>query len=256
MDVPIRLEVSPPLARIVLDRPPVNVLDLETIELLDETLGSIAGRADLSVIVLESALDGVFSAGVDVKDHVADRARRMLSKFHSVFRHLDACDAFLIAAVDGHCLGGGCELAEACDAVLATERSTFAHPETDLGCLPPVACALLGRRVGPRLALQMILTGSPLNAMEAKGAGLVNRVCGGPTALREDLRVVVDAIVRKSVPVIRAAKRAFRSASDLPAMEGLSAAEEVYLVDLLPLEDMAEGVKAFLEKRQPRWRNR
>lgn len=253
MAAPIRLEFAPPVARITLDRPPHNVLDIATIEQLSSTIATIAPRPDLSVITLESAVDGAFSAGVDVADHVPDRVRKMLATFHSVFRQLDAIDAVTIAAVDGHCLGGGCELAMACDFILATKRSRFGQPEIDVGCFPPVACALLGRRVTPRLALEMILTGAPITAAEAKSAGLVSRICA---SLPEDVKALVESLARKSVPVVRAAKRAFRQAMEEPFLDGLAAAEETYLVDLLPLEDLAEGVKAFLEKRPPQWRNR
>ena len=110
---------------ITLDRPPVNVLDMATIESLDAALASLPDRPDLKAVVLRSAIPRTFSAGVDVRDHTRDRVSGMLAAFHGVFRRLDALPQATVAAVDGTCLGGGCELVAFCDVALATARSVF-----------------------------------------------------------------------------------------------------------------------------------
>src|SRR5262249_60720362 len=146
-----------------LARPPLNVLDVDTFADLDRALAPLASRRDVKVLVLRSAVPGVFSAGVDVADHARDRVGRMLESFHAVFRRLDTLHQATIAAVDGLCLGGGCELAAFCDVVLATPGSTFGQPEIDVGCFPPVAAAWLPRLVGPA-APAMVLGGARVTA--------------------------------------------------------------------------------------------
>ncbi|HET6897369.1 MAG TPA: enoyl-CoA hydratase/isomerase family protein, partial [Vicinamibacteria bacterium] len=118
---------------ITLDRPPVNVLDIVTIEALAAALAPLGDRSDLKAVVLRSAIPRTFSAGVDVRDHTRDRVRGMLAAFHGVFRRLDALPQATVAAVDGTCLGGGCELVAFCDVALATARSVFGQPEIDVG---------------------------------------------------------------------------------------------------------------------------
>jgi len=119
---------------ITLDEPPRNVLDLASIRALHAALVPLPDRRDLKVVVLRSAIPGTFSAGVDVKDHTKERAPEMLEAFHTVFRLLDQLPQVTLAAVDGVCRGGGCELALFSDLVLATRRSTFGQPEIDVGC--------------------------------------------------------------------------------------------------------------------------
>ena len=134
-------------------------------------LAPLAGRRDLKAIVFRSAIPGTFSAGVDVRDHTRERVAAMLEAFHGVFRRLHALPQATVAAVDGTCLGGGCELAAFCDVVLATPRSVFGQPEIDVGCFPPLAAVMLPR-VAPRAAAELILTGAPIAASEAARVGL------------------------------------------------------------------------------------
>jgi cyclohexa-1,5-dienecarbonyl-CoA hydratase len=234
-----------------LDRPPLNVLDAATIGEIADVLVGLPSRRDLKVLVLRSAVAGVFSAGVEVRDHARDRVGLMLGSFHALFRLLDGVPQATIAAVDGHCLGGGCELAAFCDVVLATPRSSFGQPEIDVGCFPPVAAALLPRLVG-RAAFEMVLSGTPIGAAEAARIGLVTRVVDDIAAETE---ACVARLAGKSRAVLALARRALRHGRDEGFREALARNERIYRDDLAATEDIEEGVRAFLEKRSPRWQD-
>src|SRR5258707_12173476 len=120
--VPMHLQEESGALWLTLDRPPLNVLDLATIRELHAAIEPLMRRRDIKALVLRSALDGTFSAGAAVLDHAKERAIEMLETFHALIRLLDALPQATIAAVDGRCLGGGCELAAVCDFVLATPR--------------------------------------------------------------------------------------------------------------------------------------
>jgi len=252
----IRLELGDPAARVatlVLDRPPLNILDLETIARLDEALSSL--DPDLQLLFLRGAGPRGFSAGVAVQDHTPDRIARALAGLHGAIRRLDALPAVTVAAVHGHCLGGGMELALACDLVLATDDARFGQPEIDLGCFPPVAAALYPKLLGASRTLELLLTGRTMTCAEAESLGLVTwRVAEGGLDLGI-ARVIAD-LTAKSAAVTRLAKRAVRAGRDRSVPEALAETERLYLDDLVRSEDMHEGLAAFLEKRPPAWRHR
>jgi cyclohexa-1,5-dienecarbonyl-CoA hydratase len=249
---PIRVEDVGGARWITLDRPPVNVLDTATIEALDQALQPLAARTDLKAVVFRSAIARTFSAGVDVRDHTRERVASMLESFHRLIRRLDGLPQATVASVDGTCLGGGCELAASCDVVLATPRSVFGQPEIDVGCFPPVATVLLPRLAG-RAAAELILTGAPIGAAEAARVGLVSRVVDD---LDAETRRVVRLLAGKSAAVLALARRALRAGGGGPFTEALTRVEDLYRDELVHVEDMEEGVHAFLEKRPPRWKDR
>ena len=248
----VRVEFRGPAALVTLDRPPLNVLDLATIRELRDALTELTARRDAKVLVLRSALSGTFSAGVDVAAHAPDEVGAMLEAFHGVFRILDAMPQLAIAAVDGRCLGGGCELAVFCDVVLATRRSVFAQPEIDVGCFPPVAAVTLPRLVG-RAAFEMILTGAPVTATEAARIGLITRVVDD---LDAEVHRWTAALATKSGAVLAIARRAVRQGGHDSFEVALARAESLYRDELIGTADCEEGVRAFLEKRPPLWTDR
>jgi cyclohexa-1,5-dienecarbonyl-CoA hydratase len=235
-----------------LTSPPVNVLDFGTIARLDAVLEAAASRSDLRVVGLRSGLAGVFSAGVDVAAHAPDRVGAMLAAFHSLARRLYHLPQATVAAVDGPCLGGACELVALCDIVVASPRARFGQPEIDLGCFPPVAAVVLPRLLG-KAGAAMILGGAPVPAEEARQLGLV-------TAVVDDVHTEADAwaarLASKSGVALRAARCAMREAAGLAFDEALGRAEAIYRDEVAGSEDAAEGVRAFTEKRPPRWRHR
>jgi cyclohexa-1,5-dienecarbonyl-CoA hydratase len=242
-------------ATVTIDRPPLNILDIPTITRLGGVITELASSPDLTLIFLRGAGDRAFSAGVSVQDHTPDKVRPMLESLHGTIRKLRDLDAVTVAAVHGHCLGGGMELALACDLVIATDDARFGQPEIELGCYPPVAAALYPARLGAGRTLDLLLTGRTLSCEEAERLGLVTRrvPAGG---LDEAVQQLTAEIGARSAPVVRLTKRAVRAGRDLPFSEALSEAERIYLQDLCEVEDMGEGINAFLEKRRPEWKNR
>jgi len=252
---PIHLHREPRIATITISRPPLNILDIPTIDRLGETIAGLAADPELLVIILRGAGERAFSAGVAVQDHTPDRVGPMLDSLHGTIRQLRDLDTVTIAAVHGHCLGGGMELAMACDLVIASDDARFAVPEIELGCFPPVATAMFPSRIGAGLTLDLALTGRMLTAEEAERLGLVTRrvSAGGLDAM---VRETAERIATRSAPVVRLTKRAVRAGRDLPFPEALAETERIYKEELLPLEDVEEGAAAFLEKRRPVWKHR
>ena len=240
---------------ITLDRPPLNVLSLPLLAEFRELLRACAASDSIDLVVIRGEGGRAFSAGVDIKDHTRAKVPEMLEAVHGVIRDLLALPQVTIAAVNGACLGGGLELASACDFIVATEESVFATPEINVGCYPPVALARFPGQIGYRRAAEMILTGRRFTAAEALSIGLITRVVPAPEldgaleALRRDLG-------GKSQAVLRIALRGLRQAALKDFPEALKRSEEIYLEELLETEDVEEGVQAFLEKRAPRWSHR
>ena len=244
------------VAWITIDRPPLNILDIPTIQQLGAAIAALDQMGpDLQAVVLRGAGDRAFSAGVSVQDHTSDKVAPMLESFHRAIRLLRDLPAVTIAAVHGHCLGGGMELALSCDLVIATDESRFGQPEVDLGCYPPVAAALYPSLIGPGRTLDLLLTGRTIDCDDAERLGLVTRrvPAFGLTAAVHEL---VAQITSKSAPVTRLIKAAVRAGRDRGFSAGLTEAERLYLDELARTEDMQEGISAFLEKRKPVWRHR
>src|SRR6267154_2776447 len=168
------VEIHGFVARIHLQNPPLNVIDIPMMEELNRALAEIEARSDISVVVLRGEGKG-FSAGVDVAGHTPDKVEEMLTKFDGVVRSLVSSKKVSVAAVHGHCLGGGAELAMVCDMVYTAEDATWAFPEIKLGCFPPVATTALFALVGHKHATELIFTGRAISGKEAAGIGLANR---------------------------------------------------------------------------------
>jgi cyclohexa-1,5-dienecarbonyl-CoA hydratase len=237
---------------LTLHRPPLNVLDIATLREIRRALKGLPTRHDLKVLVIRSALAGTFSAGTDVRDHRRERVSQMLGALHRLVLFLDQIPQVTLAAVDGRCLGGGCELALFCDLVLATPRSTFALPEIDLGCFPPVAAVWLPRLAG-RTAHEMVLLGEPVSAEDALRRGLINRVVDDLETATADL---VARLAAKSGSALALARRAVRQGLRGSVSKAIGRTERMYLEEMTRTRDSVEGVEAFLEKRRPRWSDR
>jgi len=240
---------------LTLDRPPLNVLDIVALQALRDALDELAHDRELALVFVRGAGGRAFSAGTAIQDHTPDRVPAMLAALREAVVRLRALPAITVAAVAGHCLGGGMELAMACDLVIATEDSRFGQPEVDLGCFPPVAAALYPARLGPGRALELLAGGQPISAERAAELGLVHRLL--PAGRLDDgcARLAAE-LGGKSAPVLRLIKRAVAAGRDLPFAEAMAATERLYLDELTELEDSREGVAAYLEKRRPEWRHR
>ena len=247
----LAVEISAPVARFALHHPPLNVIDIPMMEQLTRTLAEIESRPDVSVIVL-SGEGKAFSAGVDAAAHTPEKVEEMLTKFHGVIRALVATKKVTIAMVHGHCLGGGAELAMVCDMAFTTESAQWGFPEIKLGCYPPVACTALASLVGQKRAAELILTGRMISGKEAAEIGLANRSVA-ESELSAAVEECVESLSRLSSAALAVAKKASYAWDSTHFDKGLARAERIYLEELITTEDAQEGIRAFLEKREPRW---
>lgn len=238
------------VARIVLRRPPLNILHSAMIAELNRTLRDLRSDFGLRALVI-SAEGKAFSAGVAVEDHLPDKVHSMIEGFHDVFRHLRKLACPTIAAVQGAALGGGCELACFADVVIAAETATFGVPEIKLGVFPPIAAVHFPSRIGAARALRLVLSGEILSAEEALRIGLVEQVVLA-AQLDEAVQKQAARFKENSASALHLAKRAFQAA-DRDFERRLRQVERLYLDDLMKTPDATEGLKAFLEKRAAVW---
>jgi cyclohexa-1,5-dienecarbonyl-CoA hydratase len=243
------------VARLVINRPPLNILDLDTIRELNSRLAAALKQQGVRLVEIRGAGNKAFSAGVDVRDHFRDRAPEMLREFHSLIRAVLYAPCPVLAVVRGHCLGGGMELAMSCDFIMASEDARFGQPEVKVGAFPPVAAVLLSRLIPEKKALELILTGQPINAEQAERVGLVNRVVGSEE-LDDEVARFSGLLLAQSALVTMLARKAARLAPQATLESALHESERIYLEQLLPTEDASEGLRAFLEKRPPVWTNK
>jgi len=249
--VRISLEIEAAVARIELRNPPLNIIDIAMMEELWRTLAELDQRKDIPVIVI-GGQGKAFSAGVDVAAHTLDKVEEMLTKFHSVIRSLILTKKVTIAVVHGHCLGGGAELAMVCDIVYATPDSQWGFPEIKLGCYPPVACTALAALLGQKRAAEMILTGRTISGEEAAGGGLATRSVS-ESELSKSVDDCVQSLLRLSPAALAVAKKASYAWDSMHFDKGLARSERIYREDLMKTADAQEGIRAFMEKRQPKW---
>jgi cyclohexa-1,5-dienecarbonyl-CoA hydratase len=238
--------------RIVLDRPPLNVLDIDMLRELGEAVDRVARDAHAAVLVLTGA-GKAFCAGVDVVDHTPDRVDEMIAVFHDALTALQALEIPVVAVLNGAALGGGLELALACDIVVARAGAKLGQPEIQLGVFPPFAAVMLPRMLGRGAAMDLCLTGRTFAAEEGQALGLVQHVFPGD-AFGGDAAAYVASLGALSPPALRLTKRAVARGGEGTVSDALRAVERSYLDDLMKLEDASEGLAAFLEKRPPAWK--
>jgi len=247
----LTLNIKPPLARLELNHPPLNVIDLAMMEELARVLADIEARSDVSVVVLSG--EGVaFSAGVDVAAHTPDKVETMLLKFHAVIRALVGSKKVTIATVRGHCLGGGAEMAMVCDVVYTSASAQWGFPEIKLGCYPPVACAALAALVGQKRAAELILTGRTICGVDAAEMGLANRAVPDKE-LDSAVDQTAEELLKLSPAGLAVTKKALYAWDSMHFDKGLARAEKIYLEELMKTVDAQEGIRAFMEKRAPNW---
>lgn len=241
-------------ATLTLDRPPLNILDLATLAELGRRLEELAAEPP-QLLWLRGAGGRAFSAGVAVEDHTADKIQAMLDGLHGAIRTLGRLPSIAIAVVEGHCLGGGMELALGCDLLLASDDSRFGQPEIGLGCFPPAAAALYPARLGSARTLELLLSGRTLDCREAEVLGLVTWRAA-PSELEAKLAELRAMILGRSAAVTPLLKRAVRAGSEAAERAAMAASERIYVEELAATEDMHEGLAAFLDKRPPVWKHR
>lgn len=237
---------------IELHKPPLNILDIAMMDEIYDALSAVESDSGTRVVVFRGAGEKAFCAGVSIQDHLPDRIREMIQHFHRIFRLLAKTDKITIAAVHGHCLGGGLELAIMCDLVVASEEAQFGQPEIKLGQLPPVGIILLPHLIGYRKAAELLFTGASIGASEARTLGLVNRVVP-KTELHNATGELIQEMTTHSATALRLTKQLLRKVAGLDFERALKESEELFLGALVGTEDAKEGIVAFLEKRKPQW---
>jgi len=240
--------------RIVLDGGRGNLLSLDLVRQLGAAVHALESQPGIKWLTIEGA-GGDFSYGARIQEHTPELMPVVLPETHRLFKRLLSFPAPTAALVDGRCLGGGFELALSCDDIIATDTATFGLPEIKLAAFPPAAAALLPLRVGASRATRAIVTGQIQGARYWHETGLLSIV--GPNAdLIEAAAVWFGThLAPQSATVLSHAVAAARLTLRGPAEAALDRAERDYLGSLLKSPDAVEGVRAWLEKRPPKWKN-
>lgn len=253
----IRWDASGIVAHLTLNRPKQNVMNIEMLNEIAHAIESLSMREDVRLILLDASpeCERYFSLGVGAEGYTQQMVFQMMDAFHGVFRAMLEVSKPVLAVVEGVASGAGAELAAFCDLVIATEQAQFRQPEIKLGVFPPMGAVVYPRVIGPRRAMELLLTGDPINAIQAQAMGLVNRVVP-----KEKLKETVDALVKRiseqSGPVLSLLKRVVFEGTWRPFDEALKSAQNIYLNQLFDLQDSQEGLRALFEKRKPVWKNK
>jgi cyclohexa-1,5-dienecarbonyl-CoA hydratase len=250
----VKFRIDAGVARMTLNRPEHNLLNEAMLREIASGITHAGERDDVKLIVLDSACK-VFCGGIDIGEYTSQRVFQMLDAFHAAFAGMLEVGKPVICVVNGPAIGGGAELAAFGDLVIATPKARFAQPEISIGIFPPLASTILPFLVGPKIALELVLTGEPVTAERALELGMVNRLV--PEAqLDQAVKDLVDRIGGHSGPVLTMAKKAILGGMGLSLREGLKHSMNIFLNELYRLEDSQEGLRALVEKRKPNWKNR
>jgi len=259
----IRYSIEERVATVVIDHPPVNAFNTQVVMELDSALDELFANPEAKVIVITGGGQMAFVAGADIGEisaivnspDAAALLEKASSRGQAVFGKIEQAKKPVIAAINGFCLGGGLELAMACHIRICGDRARLGQPEINLGIIPGWGgTQRLARLVGRGKATEMILTGDQITAQEAKALGLVNIVVPGDAVMRQ-AKGIAGKLAAKSAVTMAAALTAIDVGQDLPLAEGLAKECEQFS-KLAGAEDVREGPKAFLEKRQPQFKDR
>jgi cyclohexa-1,5-dienecarbonyl-CoA hydratase len=250
----VRYHIEGPVARLTLDRPEHNLLNERMLVEIAAGINSIGEKREIKLIVLDSAAKS-FCGGIELGEYTQRRVFQLLDAFHNAFSAMMDTSKPLLVVINGPAFGGGSELAALADLVVATPKARFAQPEIKLGVFPPLSAVILPYVLGPKVALELVLTGEAMTAERAYDLGLVNRLVP-----EDQLEKTVDDLIAKvtaqSGPVLTMAKKAILGSVGVPLREGVRNSMKIFLNELSDLEDSQEGLRALVEKRAPKWKNR
>ena len=254
----LKVNVEGPIAVVTLDNPPVNILTSQVISELRQTFESLDKDSRIKVVVLTTAGTNAFIAGADIKEIAQisspDQARKLALDGQAVLNQIEQSKKITIAAIHGICVGGGNELIMAFHLRIASERAKFGQPEINLGIIPGFGgTQRLVRLVGLAKARELILTGDMITAQEALRIGLVNRVVPDGELIKQTMGLA-RKIAAKSRVALALAEEAMREGARKDLPEGLAYEAEMF-GKAAQSQDMKEGIKAFLEKRQPKFQD-
>lgn len=239
---------------LVLNRPPLNVMNIAMMKEMNAALDELKDHSRAKVFLIRGE-GKAFSAGVDVADHTVDKVDEMMHEFLRIFELLHGIVIPTIAVVDGAALGGGCEVAIYCDMVVASERAKFGQPEIKVGVFPPIAAAMFPRLIRRNRSLELLMNGETLPAAEAERIGLINKVFP-VEGFTEHVNDFVGKFTAQSKVILEMTKRAVDRGLYHPCMEAIGRAEELYMTKMMKTQDANEGLRAFMEKRKPVWKNK
>ena len=249
----IRVETHDGIAKITFARPKHNVFNIDMMNELNAVLASLLDDDLLKCIVILGE-GRSWCAGVDVGDHKPEMVDDMIAAFNRIFELIDKLEVPIIAAVHGACLGGGMEVAIACDMIVAGKSAVFGQPEIKLGFFPPYAAIRLPQLIGPARAIEICTTGKRYTAEEAEALGLCR--CVTDDALMEEVDKLIGEIQACSPLIIRLNKRAVKQHLGMDFSRALLGVTDLFLNTLMKTEDTLEGIASFYEKRKPEWKNK
>jgi cyclohexa-1,5-dienecarbonyl-CoA hydratase len=250
----VKVRVDGEVARLTLDRPDHNLLNERMLSELAAGINKLGERSEIKLIILDSA-GKTFCGGIELGEYTQRRVFQLLDAFHGAFAAMLDTSKPLLVVVNGPAFGGGAELAALGDLVIATPKARFAQPEIKLGVFPPLAAAILPYILGPKQALELVLTGETMSAERARELGLVNWLVP-EEELQSKMDDVISKVTAQSAPVLTMAKKAIMGSLGLPLRDGVRNSMKVFLNELAELEDSQEGLRALVEKRAPKWKNR
>ncbi len=242
------------IARITLNRPKFNMMNIEMMDELNSLLAGLLTDDELKCVAID-AEGKHFCTGVEVADHKPENVDGMIATFNRIFELTEQLEVPIIAVVQGFCLGGGMELAIACDIIVAGKGAQFGQPEIKVGFLPPYAAIRLPWLVGPARAVEICTTGKFYSAEEAHGMGMVAHVSTDDQPAEAAEKIIQD--IRSNSPlIIRLNKRAVKQHLGLDFKTALAGVSDLFLNRLMKTEDTLEGIASYEEKRKPVWKNK
>jgi enoyl-CoA hydratase len=254
-DPGVSYTVAGRIARITLNRPPVNALSLETIRAIVAALRCAAADHEARAVVLTSAVPRRFCAGLDLALLLGKSSEQVREVLQALYIDLHDAQYNLgkpsIAAVGGAARGGGMTIAISCDVILAGNLATFGYPEINIGVLPAIHFAHLPRVVGRHRAFELLFSGRSFDAQEALGLGLVSKIVADAELDATAMALAAD-VAAKSPTVMGLARAAFMRQNDLDYRRSVATAVEDFC-NVAVSAAAQEGIRAFLEKRPPKW---
>jgi enoyl-CoA hydratase len=254
----VNYQIKDCIATVLVDRPPVNALNSQVEEEIGQVFEELALLEEVSAVIFTGGGEKAFIAGADIEmlsTKTPQGAHEMSTFTKRVLLKIQTFDRVVIAAINGLALGGGCEFAMACDIRVMDESTIIGLPEVSLGLLPGAGgTQRLARLVGPGKAKELILTGDPIDANEAKSIGLIERIAPKGKAVSEAISLAKRILMRGPVAVMNS-KKAINASITMTFEEGLKRETELFSA-LFETQDMNEGVSAFLEKRRPNFKGR
>ncbi|MFX0018864.1 MAG: enoyl-CoA hydratase/isomerase family protein [Promethearchaeota archaeon] len=250
----IIVEKANNIGKIIFNNGSLNILTIAMMEKINETLEDFLKDQSLKAVIFDHN-GKAFSAGVDVGDHIGDKAPKMINEFHGIFRKLNKLKCPTIASIKGAAFGGGCEIAVFCDIVLTSDKAKFGQPEIKVGVFPPIAILAFPHIIGNKKAFELIMLGEIIDANEAQTLGISNHVFPHES-YEQEFNKFIDSFNDLSTIVLQYTKKAFNIALGIDFETQLDKIENFYLKDLMTTHDANEGLQAFLEKRSPNWQNR